>query len=104
MSLSQDVRMENSLLVLKHFKKETPQANADLFQYVNEQHHHNTRGALSKNVKLPQVRTTKYGLESIQYKSAKDWNYLLNTMNIDPPIQNMSNHLFVKALKSYFFT
>ena len=104
MSLSQHIQLENTILTYKCIKKEVPKCLLNLFDLVCNQHHHNTRSAISEKMKLPTVRTTHYGLNSIAYKSAKDWNNLQLTLNIEHNNSNITKYTFTRAIKSIFFS
>ena len=67
--LNDIIQIESTLLVLNEISNALPEA----FNKLN-QHDHNTRDVIRKRINLPQVKTTQYGLNSIKYKSAKDWN------------------------------
>ena len=50
-----------------------PNTFTNLFKVSHNGHNYNTRGA---NIIKPIVKITTYGLNSIKYKSADDWNKL----------------------------
>ena len=69
------------MFVLKTIHNEQSSTFSNFFKVSHNEHNYNTRGA---NVIKPNVKTTTYGLNSIKYKSADDWNklqkkYLVNT-------------------------
>ena len=76
----------------------------EFFQFANNQRDHNTRYAIRKRINLSQVKTTQYGLNSIKYKSAKDWNNIQQKVT-NFNFEDVENHLNQNsyALKIYFF-
>ena len=98
------IQTDNCLLALNHINKTLPTVFNDFFQYTNNQHNHLTRDASKNKIITPQVKTTQYGLHSIKYKTAKDWNQIqqkLATFNFQNDYLPKSK--FVTALKAYFF-
>ena len=62
-------------------------------------HHHNTRFALTGNLHIRSVRTTRYGLKSIQTEGAKFW------LTIPSDIRNKpSKKSFKSNLKKYLIS
>ena len=58
---------------------------------------HQTTGIRNKNLIIPQVRTTTYGLKSIKYTGA----YLWNNLHLDNKSLSSKN-LFIKSIKKDF--
>ena len=58
-------------------------------------HHYNTSSVRNQCLKIPQVRTTKYGIRSIKHRGAHIWN--------DIPLSLRSEYIlketFIKKLK-----
>ena len=52
-----------------------------MLKFSENQHTHNTRTNNNQQVSLPQVNTTSYGLHSVIYKAAKDWNFIQHKTN-----------------------
>ena len=91
------------MLVLNKLNNNLPEAFKEFFKLTNNHHNHNTRDAIKKKISLPQVQTTRYGLNSIEYKSAKDWNDIQQKVtNFNYEDNYLSKSKFIKALKSYF--
>ena len=102
--LNDIIQIENSLLVLNETNNALPEAFNEFFQSANNHHDHNTRDAIHKRINLPQVKTTQYGLNSMKYKSAKDWNNIQQKVtNFNVKENHVSKLKFVNALKIYFF-
>ena len=103
MTLKNIILLENCNLVLQYQNDNLPDAFENFFQNNNNQYDHNTRSALNKNIQIPQVNTTQYGLQSISYKCATDWNKIQRKINFNFQDEFLSKHKFSKAMKEYFF-
>ena len=69
-----DVILSNHCMsVLKIIRNEQSNTFSNFFKVSHNEHNYNARGA---NIMKPTVKTTTYGLNSIKYKSADDWNKL----------------------------
>ena len=90
-------------MVLNHINKELPEVFENFLQYTAGQHLHNTREANSHKVSIPQTKTTQYGLQSIKYKTAKDWNKMQNKLEFNFNEPYLSKNKFIKAFKEYCF-
>ena len=53
----------------------------DLFKPFKEQHSHNTRGARRYVLNIPKMKTSFYGSRSVQVKSIKDWNNIIDKID-----------------------
>ena len=49
-----------------------------MFKPFKEQHSHNTRGARGYVLNIPKMKTSFCGSRSVQVKSIKDWNYIID--------------------------
>ena len=58
-----------------------------------------TRAAANQKIALPKVRTLDYGLNCIRYRSACDWNTLVNHFPKDK-FQNLSKSTCQKKVKN----
>ena len=72
------VRLLNNIFVYNYLNTNLPETFADTFSLTSSQHNHQTRNATKQMLNIPQVETTKYGLNSIIYKSTRDWNELIS--------------------------
>ena len=100
LSFDEIVNLQNCLLVLNVLKKEVPEALQELFKNTANQHYYNTRGAYRNKLNLPQVRTTHYGLQSIEYRSAKAWNEMKTKISGKLNIGYWSKYRLSKSLKN----
>ena len=65
LKLNDVILFNNCMFVLSSF--------SNFFKVSHNEDNYNTRGV---NIIKPTVKTTNYGLNSIKYKSADDWNKL----------------------------
>ena len=70
---------------------------------ANEVYEHNTRYALLGNLHLRTVRTTRYGLKSVQTEGAKLWTLLPNNIRLKPSKKSFKAEL-KKFLISHYIT
>ena len=73
LKLNDVVLFKNCAFILKNIRNEQPTTFSNFFKVSRNEHNYNTRGA---NIIKPTVKPTTYGLNSIKYKSADDWNKL----------------------------
>ena len=66
------------MLVFDHLNSSLPAIFDDLFIPFKEQHSHNTRGARRYVLNVPKIKTSFYGSRSVQVKSIKDWNNIID--------------------------
>ena len=83
--------------VYESMNKLTPVYFHNFFCHVTSIHSHNTRQSTSGGLFLAQRNTLQYGLRSIRYTGAKQWNRLPTTIRF-----SSSKYLFKKHLKDYF--
>ena len=74
------------MFVLKRIRKEQPNTFSNFFKVSRNEHNYNTKGA---NILKPTAKTATYGLNSIIYKSADDWNKLQKNHLVDTNITNV---------------
>ena len=70
------IKLQNILLISDIFKLVAPQRIIDLFDLRHYPHSYLTRGKASKLLLKPQIRTTKFGVNSIVFQSMVHWNQL----------------------------
>ena len=103
LSFDEIVNLQNCCLVLNVLNKEVPKAFQELLKKIANQHYYKSRAAYLNELKLPQVRTTHYGLQSIKYKSAKAWNEIQTKIGDKINIGYWSKNRLSKSLKKYYF-
>ena len=72
------------MLVFDHLNKSLLAIFHDLFKQFKEQHSHNTRGARRYVLNIPKMKTSFYGSRSVQVKSIKDWNNIIDKIHFTP--------------------
>ena len=99
LSFDETANLQNCCLVLNVLDKEVPKAFHEFLKKIANQHYYNSRAAYHNKLKLPQVRTTHYGLQSIKYKSAKAWNEIQTKIGDKINIGYWSKNRLSKSLK-----
>ena len=89
------VHLSNNLFIFEYLTNNLPEAFDNTLTLTNSQHNYETRNATKHLLNLPQVNTTKYGLNSILYKSTKDWNELKSN---NPNIQKIQSKCKLKNI------
>ena len=92
------------LLVLNVLNNEVPKTLQEFFKNITDQYYYNTRVAYYSKLSLPHVRTTRYGLQSIKYKSTKAWNEIQNKISDRLNTGYSSKNRLSKSLKKYYFS
>ena len=72
LKLNDVILFNNCMFVLKRIRNEQPSLFSN-FKVSHNEHNYNAREA---NIIKPTIKTTTYGLDSIKYKLADDWNKL----------------------------
>ena len=68
------IQMQNCHLILSHLNNNLQDSFREFFKYANNQHQYHTREACNNKITIPHVKTTHFGLQSIKYNAAKDWD------------------------------
>ena len=82
--------------VYEAINKSAPDCFHDFFSLTSSIHCHNTRQSTRGDLFLTKLNTLQYGLKSIRYLGAKQWNEIPATIRI-----SSSKFLFKKRLKAY---
>ena len=69
------------MLVFDHLNSSLPAIFDDLFKPFKEQHSHNARGARRYVLNIPKIKTSFHGSRSVQVKSNKDGNNIIDKIN-----------------------
>ena len=103
LKLTDIVKFNNCLFVFDQINSNLPEAFKYYFTTTNTAQGYNTRGTHNYHVKKHNVKTTNYGLKSIIYKSASDWNQIESKnkrFDYYTDIHNRSK--FINSLKTLF--
>ena len=104
MTFSHILRSENCLLVLKQINQVLPTNLQNMFKFSESKHTHNTRTANNRQVSFPQVNRASYGLHTVTYKAAIDWNSIQNQINLNFTEDHLSQNKFLKAFRENIFS
>ena len=66
------------MLVFEHLNSSLPAIFDDLIRPFKEQHSRSTRGARKYILNIPKMKTSFKGSRSVQVKSIKDWNNVID--------------------------
>ena len=100
LKLSDNVKLQNFFYVHNSIKGNLPVALTNSFQVAADSYSHNTRGASQFKMALPKVRTLTYGINSIRYRSAADWNLMVSEFP-DKTFQRQSKPICKKIIENY---
>ena len=81
LNLTNITTLNNYMLVFDHLNSSLPAIFDDLLIPFKEQHIHNTRGARRYVLNIPKMKTSFYGSRSVQIKSIKDWNNIIDKIH-----------------------
>ena len=99
MTLNEIIKSENCLLALHHINQCLPLSLKNLLTNENDLHNYSTRNSTNHQLTLPQVKTTNYGLHSIIYRTAKHWNSVENSLNLNFANNFVSSKKFLKEFR-----
>ena len=80
-NLTNAITLNKCMVVFDHLNSSLPAIFDDLFEPCKEQHSHNTRGARKNVLNISKMKTSFYSFRSVQVKSIKDWNNVINKKN-----------------------
>ena len=84
LNLTDIITLNNCMLVFDHLNSSLPAIFDDLLKPFKEQHNHNARGARRYVLKIPKMKTSFYGSRSVQVKSIKGWNNIIDKIHLTP--------------------
>ena len=99
LNLTNIITSNNCMLVFDHLNSSLPAIFNDLFIPFKEQHSHNTRGARRYVLNIPKMKTSFYGSRSVQIKSVKDWNNIIDKIHF-PTEDFMERSEVIKKIKN----
>ena len=103
LSFADIVRLENCSMVIKQINQTLPKSLMSFIKFSENQHTYHTRNAAQQHLSVPQVNTTNYGLNSVTYKAAKDWNSIQAKIDFNFNDNYLSVLKFIKAYKNSIF-
>jgi len=78
LKITDHVELQNLLLVYDSINNRLPSILNNIYTFTRNIHNYETRNAVNLKLSLPEVNTTIHGLNSINYKSTKAWNKLID--------------------------
>ena len=87
----------NCIFAYDQINENLPENFKNLFLTAENQHNYNTRGTTNKTIIKATINSTTYGLKSVQYRAASEWNQIsknLNTEEKSQLIKNLREHIF----------
>ena len=100
LKISEHVKLQNFLFVHQALKGDLPLPLNNSFQIAAETHSANTRWVMHHKLLLPKARTQNYGINSIKYRSAAFWNYMVSLLP-DEKFQLQSRYVCKKSITKY---
>ena len=87
------------MLVFDHLNSSLPAVFDELFKPFKEQHSHNTRGARRYVLNIPKMKTSLDGYRSVQVKSIKGCNNIIDKIHFTTEDSMQSLRLSKKPRK-----
>ena len=104
LKLSDYIKFQNVKFVRDCLCKNTPKIFHNFFQESAEIHEYPTRAAYKRCLKIPTIKTTHYGRNSVIFQSSLQWNQIQQTHNVDITKEKFSTFkttLYKNILDSY---
>ena len=100
LKLEDYISLMNCLFAFDQTNDNLPLTFHNFFQQQNDTHHYCTRGSAQGQLVPPQVRTTKYGSNSIKSKSVLIWNQL--KIKLKANINEITRPKLYQTIKQYY--
>ena len=100
LNLTNIITLNNCMLIFDHLNSSLPAIFNDLFRPFKEQHSHYTRGARRYILSIPKIKTS-FCSRSVQVKSIKDWNNVIDKIHFTPK-DFMKSSEVIKKKKKHF--
>ena len=94
MTLNEIIKSESCFLALHHINQCLPLSLKNLLTNENDLHNYITRNSANHQLALPQVKTTNH-----LFRTAKHWNSVQNSLNLNFANNFVSSKKFLKAFK-----
>ena len=91
--------LNNCMLVFNHLNNSLPAIFDDLFKSFEKHHSHSTRRARRYVLNIPKMKTSFYGSRSVQIKSIKDLNNIIDKIHFTP-VDFMKRFEVIKKIKN----
>ena len=101
LKLTDNIKLQNFLFSYDCIHKQLPSALKNSVNLISNLHNYQTRASCNRNVSLPCIRTSAFGLKSISFQSAKEWNFF-NNMFKDLELHRKSKSFCKQRIVDYF--
>ena len=91
------LRYNNVIFAYDQINENLPENFKEFFVTADNQHNYNTRGTTNKTIIKNNVKSTTYGLNSLNYRAASDWNQMSKNLNTEDKSQ------LTKSLREHIF-
>ena len=91
------LQYNNVIFAYDQINENLPENFKEFFVKTDIRHNYNTRGTTKKTIIKNNVKSTTYGLNSLNFRAASDWNQLskkLNTEDKSKLIKSLREHIF----------
>ena len=82
LNLANIITLNNCMLVFNHLNSSLPAIFDDSLIPFKEPHSHNIRRARRCVLNVPKMKTSFHGSRSVQVKSIKDWNNIIDKIHL----------------------
>ena len=96
------VEVQNLLLVSDSLNSRLPKVLNNIYNFIESTLYYKTRNSIRCKLLLPKVNTSVHGLNSIEYKSIKVWNKIIDQFP-NQYLHILSKCQLKKRVKEYFF-
>ena len=87
----------NVIFAYDQINENLPENFKEFFVTADIRHNYNTRGTTKKTIIKNNVKSTTYGLNSLNFRAASDWNQLSKKLNTEDKSK------LIKSLREYIF-
>ena len=91
MKLKDNLLYYNGIFAHDQINESLPENFKDFFLTAGNQHNYNTRGTTNKTIIKMILNSTTYGLKSVQYRTASEWNQISKNLNTEDKSQLIKN-------------
>ena len=98
LKFSENINLLNLLFVYDRLNDKHPLVMKNIFNFLRKTHKYLTRNS-EYRLKLPKVKTTTYGLNSIEYKCISVWNSMILKFD-DNKLNNLNKNDIISYIKN----
>ena len=97
MNLKDILLYYNCIFAYDQINENLPENFKDFFLTAENQHNYDTRGTTNKTIIKTTTNSITYGINSVQYRVASEWNQISKNLNTEDKSQ------LIKSLREYIF-